>query len=315
MASLSERMIGAMQGNVSTFEEVEKDPAALGQAVTVIAIAALASLVGNIFRTGIGTGIIMLVATLIGYAVWTIIVVVVGTKLMPEPGTKADFVEGFRVIGFAASPGVFNVLAIVPFLGPLISFAISLDARDHGHCRAQCPRLHEHRPGHHRVPDWLGGVPDPEFPGRCTASRGPGTPRLSQEPSQALRGLRRREAMVCLLVPWCWQRRRLRRLLSRRPTVLPQRWPRPSPPPSVRLFSARIPISSIPRWSSRWAASRPAQRLRRNIGAPSLSTNSSSRSPTAPAASGRKAKPCRTSGMRCTFSVASRKRLPHMNGV
>jgi len=95
-----------MQGNVSTFEEVEKDPAALGQAVTVIAIAALASLVGNIFRTGIGTGIIMLVATLVGYAVWTIIVVVVGTKLMPEPGTKADFVEGFRVIGFAASPGV-----------------------------------------------------------------------------------------------------------------------------------------------------------------------------------------------------------------
>jgi hypothetical protein len=126
MASLSERMIGAMQGNVSTFEEVEKDPAALGQAVTVIAIAALASLVGNIFRTGIGTGIVMLVATLVGYAVWTIIVVVVGTKLMPEPGTKADFVEGFRVIGFAASPGVFNVLAIIPFLGPLISFVISL---------------------------------------------------------------------------------------------------------------------------------------------------------------------------------------------
>jgi hypothetical protein len=45
---------------------------------------------------------------------------------MPEPGTKADFVEGFRVIGFAASPGVFNVLAIIPFLGPLISFVISL---------------------------------------------------------------------------------------------------------------------------------------------------------------------------------------------
>jgi hypothetical protein len=28
------------------------------------------------------------------------------------------------VIGFTASPGVFNVLAIVPFLGPLISFVI-----------------------------------------------------------------------------------------------------------------------------------------------------------------------------------------------
>ena len=45
---------------------------------------------------------------------------------MPEPTTKADFNEGFRVIGFTASPGVFNVLAIIPFLGPLISFAISI---------------------------------------------------------------------------------------------------------------------------------------------------------------------------------------------
>jgi hypothetical protein len=126
MASLSERMVGAMQASVSTFEEVEKDPNALGQAVTVIAIAALAALIGNVFRTGIVAGLGILVATLIGYAVWTVIVVLVGTKLMPEPGTKADFVEGFRVIGFAASPGVFNILAIVPFLGPLISFVISL---------------------------------------------------------------------------------------------------------------------------------------------------------------------------------------------
>ena len=126
MASLSERMIGAMQASVSTFEEVEKDPAALGQAITVIGIAGLASLIGNIFRTGVFGGLIALVATLVGYAIWTVLVVIVGTKLMPEPGTKADFAEGFRVIGFAASPGVFNVLAIVPYLGPLISFFITL---------------------------------------------------------------------------------------------------------------------------------------------------------------------------------------------
>lgn len=126
MASLGERMVGAMQANVSTFEEVEKDPAALGQAITVIAIAAIASLIGNIFRIGLGGGLAALVATFVGYAVWTVIVVVVGTKLMSEPGTKADFAEGFRVIGFAASPGVFNILAIIPFLGPIISFVITL---------------------------------------------------------------------------------------------------------------------------------------------------------------------------------------------
>jgi hypothetical protein len=58
--------------------------------------------------------------------VWTVIVVLLGTKVMPEPGTKADFAEGFRVIGFAASPGVFNLLAVIPILGYLIGWIVSI---------------------------------------------------------------------------------------------------------------------------------------------------------------------------------------------
>jgi hypothetical protein len=126
MASLADRMVGAMKADVATFEEVEKDPAALGQAVAVIVIAGIASLIGNIFRDGPGGAVAGLLGTLIGYAVWTVLVVLIGTKLMPEPATKADFAEGFRVIGFAAAPGVFHVLAIIPFLGVLISWVISL---------------------------------------------------------------------------------------------------------------------------------------------------------------------------------------------
>jgi hypothetical protein len=53
-------------------------------------------------------------------------VFLIGTKLMPEPATKADFNEAFRTIGFAAAPGVFNVLAIIPFIGPLISFVVGI---------------------------------------------------------------------------------------------------------------------------------------------------------------------------------------------
>mgnify|MGYP003289856279 CR=1 FL=1 len=41
MATLPERMIGAMKADVKTFEEIERDPNALGQAVAVIVIAAL----------------------------------------------------------------------------------------------------------------------------------------------------------------------------------------------------------------------------------------------------------------------------------
>ena len=67
-----------------------------------------------------------LILTLIGYALWSLVIVLVGTKVMPEPTTKADFNEAFRVIGFTAAPGVFNVLAIIPFLGPLISLVVSI---------------------------------------------------------------------------------------------------------------------------------------------------------------------------------------------
>ena len=126
MASLGERMVGAMKADVKTFQEIEADPAAIGQAVTVIVIAGVASLIGNVFRSGVFGGMMALILSLISYALWSLLVVLIGTKLMPDPSTKADFNEAFRVIGFTAAPGVFNLLAIIPFLGPLISLVIAI---------------------------------------------------------------------------------------------------------------------------------------------------------------------------------------------
>jgi hypothetical protein len=115
-----------MKADAKTFQEIEADPTAIGQAVTVILIAGVASLIGNLFRLGFFFGLMNLVITVLTYALWSIVVVLIGTKVMPEPTTKADFAEGFRVIGFTAAPGVFNILAIVPFLGPVISFFIGI---------------------------------------------------------------------------------------------------------------------------------------------------------------------------------------------
>ena len=126
MADLTGRMIGAMQADVKTFEEIEADPSAMTQAITVIVIASVSALIGNFFRNGLIGGVAGLVGSLIGYALFSFLVFIIGTKLMPEPATKADFSEAFRTIGFAAAPGVFNILAIVPFLGPFISFVIGL---------------------------------------------------------------------------------------------------------------------------------------------------------------------------------------------
>lgn len=126
MADLTGRMIGAMQADVKTFTEIEADQSAMGQAITVIVIAGVAALIGNIFRSGIAAGVFGLVGSLLGYALFSLMVFLIGTKVMPEPATKADFNETFRVVGFAAAPGVFYVLAIVPYLGPLISLLVGL---------------------------------------------------------------------------------------------------------------------------------------------------------------------------------------------
>lgn len=126
MADLTGRMIGAMQADVKTFEEIEADPSAMSQAITVIVIAGVAALIGNFFRSGLVAGIVAMVGSLVSYALFAFLVFIIGTKVMPEPTTKSDFSEAFRTIGFAAAPGVFNVLAIVPFLGPLIGFVVGI---------------------------------------------------------------------------------------------------------------------------------------------------------------------------------------------
>jgi hypothetical protein len=123
MADLPGRVIGALQADVKTLTEIENDPNAFTQAIIVITIAAVSSFIGHI-TTGIGAGVAGLIGSLLGYALFSAFVFLIGTKVMPEPSTKADFNETFRTVGFAASPGLFSILAIIPILGYLISFLI-----------------------------------------------------------------------------------------------------------------------------------------------------------------------------------------------
>ena len=125
MASLSERMIGAAMLNPKTYEEVEADQTATGQAALVVILAAIASGVGG-FTLGFGLVFGMIVASLVGWLVWALLTFYIGAKLMPEPGTHADLGQLLRVVGFASAPGVLNILGIIPFFGFLVRFAVSL---------------------------------------------------------------------------------------------------------------------------------------------------------------------------------------------
>jgi len=115
--TFGDRVVGALKLDANTFEDIERDPTAMGQAVGIIALAALASNLGQIWRLGFGVMLIGVCSSLVGYVIWSVVVWLAGTKLMPDPATKADFPETFRTIAFAAAPGLIGVVTIIPFLG------------------------------------------------------------------------------------------------------------------------------------------------------------------------------------------------------
>ena len=123
--TFGQRIVGALKLDANTFEDIERDPTAMGQSVGVIALAALAGSLGHIWGFGFGAMVIAMVAALVGYALWAVVVWLVGTKVMPDPETKADFPEAFRVIGFAASPGLLGAISIIPLIGTILMFLVT----------------------------------------------------------------------------------------------------------------------------------------------------------------------------------------------
>lgn len=118
--TFGERVVGALKLDARVFEDIEADASAMGQAVGIIALAAVASSLGNIWTGNIFSIVGAVIASVVGYVVWALVVWLVGTKVMPEPQTHADFPEAFRVVAFAASPGLLGVVSIIPFLGWLL---------------------------------------------------------------------------------------------------------------------------------------------------------------------------------------------------
>jgi hypothetical protein len=113
-----ERMIGAARLNTNTYEEVEADRGATGQALGVVVLASVASGIG--MGQGLRGLVIGTVLSLIGWAIWAWLIYFIGARWLPEPDTNADAGQLLRTVGFATSPGVLRVLGIVPLLGELV---------------------------------------------------------------------------------------------------------------------------------------------------------------------------------------------------
>ena len=126
MASITDRMIRAAKLDANLYEEVEADTGALSQAMGVVILSSVAAGIGTIGTTGIKGLVLGTIVALVGWFIWAFLTYFIGTRLLPEPQTKADYGELLRTIGFSSSPGVLRVLGVIPMLGNILNFIISI---------------------------------------------------------------------------------------------------------------------------------------------------------------------------------------------
>ena len=115
-----QRAIGAARLSVPSFEEIEADRSATGQALIVVVLSSLAAGIG--LSSGLYNAPVLhrVVLALLLWVFWAISTYIVGVYLMPEPQTQTDVGELLRTIGFAASPGMLRILGMLPVFGGTI---------------------------------------------------------------------------------------------------------------------------------------------------------------------------------------------------
>jgi len=112
------RLAGAAMLDAATYEEVEADPAATPQALAVVVLSSLAAGIGirgvnggaDTLVSFAGVGVIALLT----WASWALVVFEIGSRLLPVPDTRVNPGELMRTLGFAATPGLIQVLGVLP---------------------------------------------------------------------------------------------------------------------------------------------------------------------------------------------------------
>lgn len=141
MASFVERVVGAATLKSSIYEDIEADKKATIPALIIVVLSCLA--VGfaqavdwffislpNSTAAALAAAVAALVGytilALVGWLMWVIITLIVGTKMLPEPETSSNMGELVRTVGFAQVPGMFRIFSAIPILGYLVTFVVWL---------------------------------------------------------------------------------------------------------------------------------------------------------------------------------------------
>jgi hypothetical protein len=118
-----ERVLGALRLDAETYEEVEHDGDALGQAAGVVALAAIATAIGSA-GAGVGGGAIgAALGSLLGWLISTGFVWLVGVYWMKH---TSDYRELLRTLGFAHAPNLLAVIGGIPLIGGLATLVVGI---------------------------------------------------------------------------------------------------------------------------------------------------------------------------------------------
>ena len=109
------RIIRACKLDVSLYEEVEADSSATLQAASVVVLSSIAAGIGSI-SLGASNFLMAPLLSLISWYIWAYLIYLIGTKLFPEPNTKADHGQLLRTIGFSSAPGLIRIFGFTPEL-------------------------------------------------------------------------------------------------------------------------------------------------------------------------------------------------------
>ena len=118
------RMIGAARLNVQTYEDVEHDSGATLQALLVVVLVSIASVVGQLIGgTDAGVGWIIVsgvIRGVVSWALWALFAWLIGATLLKTAQAEANWGQLARATGFAQTPGILNVFLFIPILGTII---------------------------------------------------------------------------------------------------------------------------------------------------------------------------------------------------
>ena len=117
-ASLTYRALGAAVLDRGTYEGIEHDRRATVQAVGIVLASSLAAGIGasRWNRPDPFVLLVVSVVALVTWLAWAMIVLHLGGRYFAEGQTHVTFGELLRTTGFAASPGLLQVFAVIPEL-------------------------------------------------------------------------------------------------------------------------------------------------------------------------------------------------------